>query len=76
MFELCSVFEVQKQLSLVFATIKDSEKKLGNFVSLVIYAPNFKHDFLSKKVCTIHGKIRYFDSNKNAENVLITFKFC
>ena len=49
MFDLCSVFEVQMQQSLVFMTIKASEKNLEILCSLVIYAPNFKHDFLSKK---------------------------
>ena len=46
-FILCSVFDVQTQLSLVFATVKASEKNLEILCSLVIYAPNFKHDFLS-----------------------------
>ena len=49
MFDLCSVFEVQTQLSLVFATVKASKKNLEILCSLVIYAPNFKHDFLSKR---------------------------
>ena len=48
-FDLCSVFEVQTQLSLVFATVKALEENLEILCSLVIYAPNFKHDFLSKK---------------------------
>ena len=46
---MCSVFEVQMQLSLVFATVKASEKNLEILCSLVIYTLNFKHDFLSKK---------------------------
>ena len=48
-FDLCSVFEVQMQLSLVFAPEKASEKNLEILCSLVIYAWNFKHDFLSEK---------------------------
>ena len=48
-FDLCSVFEVQMQLSLVFAPEKASEKNLEILCSLVIYARNFKHDFLSEK---------------------------
>ena len=51
MFDLCSVFEVQTQLSLVFATVKASEKNLEILCSLVIYTQNFKQDFLSKKKC-------------------------
>ena len=49
MFDLCSVFEAQTQLSLVFATVKALQKNLEIVCSLVIYAPNFKQDFLSKK---------------------------
>ena len=79
MFDLCSVFEVQMQLSLVFATVKASEKNLEILCSLVIYAPNFKHDFLSKKSVyntqrnTIHLERGQVYCGKETQDVGVNF---
>ena len=67
MFDLCSVFEVQTQLSLVFATVKSLEKNLEILCSLVIYASNFKHDFLSKKSAYNTRRNTVYANNKCAD---------